>query len=211
MYNRSEHAAAIVRGSMGGSLLEAGLLLAVGFYLRWSGLVGVSSSQLYNWSVNIVVWTLLIGGVLVLGVTALCWTGRPWALIVDGLVSLLIGVSLLGCGIIWLSKADVQGILVVIFGLFDLNAAKGSWNNYQLALRAMMMAPPAAFPGAPPIDEPERAAPDPQAKAEAMERLLSTKQARPAVPAKVDISRKDEPVPDGFLAELGREQEPKRE
>jgi hypothetical protein len=204
------NASEIVRRSTSNSLLEAALLLAVGFYLRWSGLQGISNSQLYNRSVDMVIWTFIVGGFLVLGTMLLCWTGRPWTLIVDGLVSALIGVSLLGCGIIWLSQSDIQGILVVLFGLFDLSAARGSWGNYQLALRAMTTAPPTGFPAVPLADEPADAAPDPQAKAEAMDRLLSTKQARPAVPAKVDIRRKDEPVPDGFLAELGREQDPKQ-
>jgi hypothetical protein len=211
MYSRSENAAAIVRGSASGFLLEAALLLAIGFYLRWSGLEGVSRSQLYNWSVDVVVWTFLVGGFLILGVMLLCRTGRPWTLLVDGLVNLLIGASLVGCGVIWLSHSDIQGILILISGLLVLSAAKGSWTNYRLALQAMITVPSAQPPLVRPEESAASAAPDPQAKAEAMERLLSTKQARPAVPAKVDIRRKDEPVPDGFLAELGREQEPKRE
>ncbi|MGQ9650677.1 MAG: hypothetical protein ACUVXJ_11250 [Phycisphaerae bacterium] len=211
MYSRSENAATIVRGSTSGSLLEAVLLLAIGFYLRWSGLEGISRSRLYNWSVDVVVWTFLIGGFLILGVMLLCWTNRPWALIVDGLVNLLIGTALVGCGIIWLSHSDIQGILILISGLLVLSAAKGSRANYRLALQARTTLPFAQPPLVKPVEEAVPAVPDLQAKAEATKRLLSTKQARPAVPAKVDIGRKDEPVPDGFLAELGREQESKGE
>lgn len=211
MYSRSENAATIVRGNARGSLLEAALLLAIGFYLRWSGLEGISRSQLYNWSVDVVVWTFLIGGFLILGVMLLCWTGRPWALIVDGIISLLIGAALVGCGIIWLSHSDIQGILILISGLLVLGAAKGSWANYRLALQAVTTVPSGEPSLVRPVGEAVPAVPDPQAKAETMERLLSTKQARPAVPAKVDIARKDEPVPDGFLAQLGREQDPKGE
>lgn len=211
MSSRSENAAAIVRGSTSGSLLEAILLLAIGFYLRWSGLEGISRSQLYNWSVGVVVWTFLIGGFLILGVMLVCWTGRPWALIVDGLVNLLIGAALVGCGIIWLSHSDIQGILILISGLLVLSAAKGSWTNYRLALQATTALPSAQPPLGRPVEEAVPAIPDLQAKTEATKRLLSTKQARPAVPAKVNISRTDEPVPDGFLAELGREEKPKGE
>ena len=164
MYSRSENAATIVRGNARGSLLEAALLLAIGFYLRWSGLEGISRSQLYNWSVDVVVWTFLIGGFLILGVMLLCWTGRPWALIVDGLVSLLIGAALVGCGIVWLIHSDIQGILILLSGLLVLSAAKGSWANYRLALQAVTTVPSGEPSLVRPVEEAVPAVPDPQAK-----------------------------------------------
>lgn len=198
------HAAQIVRGNVSNALLEAALLLGIGFYLRYIGLQGISPSRLYNFSVDAAIWTFLIGGVLIAIVALLCLTGRPWALLADCVAGSLIGASILACGAVWLFHSDIQGIILILVGLFDLNSARGSWGNYQLALRAVTTAPVTGFPAMSAADDTQTGMPDSQAKAEAMERLLSTKQARPAVPAKVDVSRKDEPVPDGFLAELGR-------
>ena len=199
----------IVRGNVSSALLGAAVLLGIGFYLRYIGLEGISSSSVYNFSVAGAVWTFLIGGFLMLGVSMLCLTGRPWALLVDSATTGLIGAALLACGATWLFHSDIQGIILVLVSLFDLNSAKGSWVGYRMASAASQF----AADSAPFQDSGETDAPpvDPEAKAKAMERLMSTKQARPAVPAKVDLRPRNEPPPDGFLAELGRENEAKRD
>ncbi len=73
---RSAH---IVRGNVSNALLEAALLLGIGFYMRLTGFHGFGDSQLFIRSVDAVVWTFLVGGFLVLGVALACLTGRPWA------------------------------------------------------------------------------------------------------------------------------------
>jgi len=209
MYNRSEHAAAIVRGSMSGSLLDAALLLVVGF-LFFNSPDFSDNQNTVDHAVDILVWALRAGGCLAMVAAILCWTGRPWVLLFDSAVSLSIGIAVLVPALIVLVDGSVIAIVVGLFGVMSLYNARSTWSNYHLASAfAARMSSVSPLPD-PPSDSPP-ALPDPQAKAEAMERLLSTKQARPAVPAKVDFRRKDEPVPDGFLAELGREQEPKRE
>ena len=202
------HSTEIVRGNVSSALLEAALLLAIGFYMRLGGWHG-EGIRVYVLSVDVVVWTILIGGFLFLGSALLCWTGRPWALLVDGLLSILIGVVFVGCGIIWLSQQDFLGLLIIVFGLYDFNAAKGSWASYRMAVATSRF--PTSFAQSQDSTQTEAPPVDPEAKSEALERLMSTKQARPAVPAKVDLRPKNEPVPDGFLAELGREKEPRQD
>ncbi len=209
MSTQPSHSTEIVRENVSSALLGAAILLGIGFYLRYIGLEGISRSSVYNFSVTGAVWTFLIGGFLMLGVALLCLTGQPWALLVDSLSSGLIGAALLACGAIWLFHSDIQGIILLLVGLFDLNSAKSSWVGYRMATAASRLAADSALmqdsgeTDAPPVD--------PDAKARALERLMSTKQARPAVPAKVDVQHKDEPPPDGFLAELGREKESKQD
>ncbi len=59
----------LVRQNAGSSLLEAAVMLLVGFYFL-SGLTGVSSSAVYNHSVPVVMWTFRIGGLALLAIVS---------------------------------------------------------------------------------------------------------------------------------------------
>ncbi len=202
------NASEIVRRNAGYSLLEAAFLLVIGFMFFQPP--SFSDNQTYvDHAVDILIWALRAGGCLSLGTAVLCWTGWRAALLLDSLASLLTGLGLLVPALIVLIDGSVIAILVAFCGIMCLLNARNTWSNYRLTAKIA-----GAVSSSPPLPEEttEESAPppDPQAKAEAMDRLLSTKQARPAVPNKVDIRRKDEPVPDGFLAELGRQQDPKQ-
>lgn len=200
-----------VRGHAGSQFMEAAMLLGIGFYLHLTGFSGYGDSQLFIRSVDLVVWTFLVGGFCSLMAALACLTGRTWALLADAVIGGLIGAILLACGLYWLIESQMMGILVALVGLFDLNAAKGSWQNYRAV--TLIGGTPDLMPESPTASltaQPAAAPPDPQAKAQAMERLLASKQAAPPAPVSADLRpRKNEPPPDGFLAELGREQEPK--
>ena len=113
----------LVRQNAGSSLLEAVVMLLVGFYFL-RGITGVSDSAVYNGSVFVVAWTFRIGGLVLLAVALLCWVGWRQVLLVDAIVSGAIGVSFVVTGAIWVVNSDLMGALVVLFGLMSLHSVR---------------------------------------------------------------------------------------
>lgn len=110
------------------SLVSAGLFLYVGFGL---GLVGISGNVLYDGSVTALVWGARVVGIGILVVTALTYLRLPGAAFLDLLIS---GLAAGGCvvvGVIWLAFQDMQGILLLVFGLFNASAARSAWSRLQ--------------------------------------------------------------------------------
>jgi hypothetical protein len=106
------------------SLLSAAIFLYVGFF---TGLRGISGNAIYDGSVLGFVWMARIVGIGLLIVAGLAFVGQSWAAKLD---AVLAGVAALGClavGAIWLAFGDMQGILILIFGLLNASAARSVW------------------------------------------------------------------------------------
>ena len=112
------------------SLVSAGLFLYVGFGL---GLVGISDSALYNGSVTALVWGARVVGIGLLVTTAMTYIRVPGAVMLDLLLAGLAAAGCLTIGLIWLSNGDMQGILLLLFGLLNASAARHAWARWQHA------------------------------------------------------------------------------
>ncbi|MBP7933460.1 MAG: hypothetical protein KA354_02320 [Phycisphaerae bacterium] len=107
------------------ALIAGALMLIIGI---WFERVGASDSDFYNNSVEVFNWIMRIGGVAMLIVAALAWTGWRGAFLVDAVASGLVGLALGIEALIWLSQGDIpNGVLVLIFALMFLNSARHSW------------------------------------------------------------------------------------
>lgn len=202
-----------------GAAIGAAVLLYYGFGLN---LRGISSSEFYNLSVNGLTWVCKLGGIVMALLAALLWIGLRPALLADAIVSLILGLLLLAVGGIWIVHRDFQGLLFVIFGAILLASVRGSWQVYR-DLNGLLASPTVATED--PADPPPVVPADPAARQEAMERLMASKKREvPAEPPpvvakpapqplrpleKIPPLARNEPPPEGFLAELGREDDRK--
>lgn len=165
----------LARNAAGNSGFAAVLMLFFGFY-RW-GSYGTSESALYNFSVPLLTWTLLVGGALLGAASLLSMRGMHGALALDAAVSALCGVIFLFVGLLW-TWHDGLGFnsLLILFGVMYLRAARETWSFFRAPAEAVD-----AIPVATPVAPPPAAVPD------------------PALPAP-----HEPPPPDGYLAALGR-------
>ncbi|HOW70031.1 MAG TPA: hypothetical protein PKY77_05460 [Phycisphaerae bacterium] len=107
------------------ALIAGALMLVIGV---WFPRMGASDSDFYNKSVEAFNWMMRIGGVAMLIVAALAWTGWSGALLADAIASGVVGLALGIEALIWLSQGDIpNGVLVLIFALMFLNSARHSW------------------------------------------------------------------------------------
>jgi len=199
--------------------IGAAMMLLVGFVLD---LRGISDSEFYNFTVSAFTWTMKVGGVLMALVAGLLWVGLRPVLLVDAIFAMAIGVLMVGVGGVWVvHQTLLNGVLSLVFGVIFVRSGWGSWLAYRGSSAGY------AFPVASGQDDSSAspAVATPAARQEAMDRLLASKKreaspepapavAKPAPeppcpPAKVPPLAKNEPPPEGFLAELGRE-DPKR-
>lgn len=212
----------------GTAAVGAALMLFVGFYFNMEG---VSNSSLYNLSVNGFTWMMKVGGGLMGLMAVLLFVGLRPAIFADALLTAVIGGLMVIMGGVWIAFQDYQGILVLLFGGIYISSAWRSWQAFRGVHvgYAYPAAPPIDTATVLPV-EPV----DPVARQAAMDRLLASKKrddaaepppvrevepapapppvakaakaANPAKPpAKVPPLAKDEPPPDGFLAQLGRD------
>lgn len=214
-----------------GTAIGAACMLYVGFGLS---LEGISTSGLYNSSVDALTWMMKIGGIAMAVTAALLWAGVGLALLIDGVLTLAVGGAMLIIGGIWITHSDMQGFLLLIFGAVYISSGWSCWRAGRglNAWQQMASADDQVAVGASP---PPVAVVDPDAQKQAMERLLASKkrempaepvptmkkpmpralraleqtpppvQAPPRVPDQVPPLAKHEPPPEGFLAELGRD------
>lgn len=110
------------------SLISAGLFLYVGF---WLGLTGISDSALYNGSVTALTWGARVVGIGLLITVAMTYFRVPGALTLDLGLAALAAAGCLVIGLIWLAFSDMQGILLLLFGLLNGSAAKSAWQRWQ--------------------------------------------------------------------------------
>lgn len=111
------------------TLVSAGLFLYVGFGM--GGLVGISSSAIYNGSVTALVWGARIIGIGILGGAALSYMRIPGAVFLDLVISAAATALCVGVGAIWLQHGDTQGVLLLIFALVNAGATRGAWLRWR--------------------------------------------------------------------------------
>lgn len=110
------------------SLVSAGLFLYVGFGL---GLVGCSDNAVYDGSVTALVWGARIVGIGILLILGMMLARIPGALLLDLAVSVLATALCTVVGVIWLVFGDMQGILLLLFGLLNGGAARAAWYRWR--------------------------------------------------------------------------------
>jgi hypothetical protein len=120
------------------SLVSAGLFLYVGFGL---GLVGVSGNPVYDGSVTALTWGARIVGVGILVTTGLSYLKVPGVLVLDFAVSVLAAGGCLAIGVIWMLYGDLQGFLLLLFGVLNGAAARTGWVRLCAARAPMADAP----------------------------------------------------------------------
>jgi len=168
--------AAQLRQTATSAFIAGVLMLLFGYYLYSGNYRGVTDSQVYNASVVVFVWTLLVGGAAMLLSAVLCLLQSRWALLFDAVATGSIGALLLVIGVIQITSggADLNTILMLVFGVMFLRSASISWGGYR-DLPGGLASPDADEPekGREEAASPEPAAPD---KAEAMKHLLERKE-----------------------------------
>ncbi len=202
------------------ALIAAALMLLFG-YNAWASELRPTAGAppLYAASVYAYTWTLLGGGAAMLLSAALLLSGVRPALAIDALLTAIVGVLLFGIGAVQVAYEGIGNItaaLLILFGVLFLRSAWISWK-----LHAGAGAAPSQVPAAEPV---RQHAPS---RSEALERLLNQKRvethgtpaaipeippepgtASPARPAEPAASH--DPAPEGFLAQLGQENETER-
>ncbi len=147
------------------------------------------ASRVFVLSLHAFDWTLIIGGVAMLIVAAICFLGQRVGLLLETIVSGAIGLVFLLCAAIWVigSSIGMQTILNGIFGFMFVSAARSAWTMYRSG------APDLTTTGFPvqAVKAPE-APPAPH----------------PASLASSALPKDGEPAPDeGYLAALAKEED----
>ena len=109
------------------TLISAGLFLYVGFIYAP---VGISGNALYDGSVTAFTWGARFVGIGLLLVAGLSFTGLSVVFLVDMIVSVVAAAGCVLVGVIWLMHNDMQGVLILLFGVFNSSAAAASWRRW---------------------------------------------------------------------------------
>ena len=144
------------------------------------------------------VYTLKIGGWVMLVEALWLWTGRRAALVCDGVVTVSIGMLLVLGGLL-MTPGNWKAILFVVFGLLFIHSGLRSWRDARELLPAS--SGPSAGDGPPdtgPTDaaQPAADAPEAQVPGETTNRDAAAPD-RPAEP----------PAPEGHLSEFAEQEE----
>ncbi|MCC7294076.1 MAG: hypothetical protein IT449_18600 [Phycisphaerales bacterium] len=130
-----EFLASRVRSNAGSAGLGAACLLFFGFWQLSPG----NGADLLNFSWSLAYHTFRIGGVL-LGLVALgSLSGIPALLLLDALVSIPVGASMLICGVTRLGPSAIEAFILVIAGLMFL---RSGWFNARMYMDSRRMPSP---------------------------------------------------------------------
>ena len=110
------------------TIISAVLFLYVGFGL---GYVGSTDNPVYNGSVTAFTWGARIVGIGLLVIALLTYLRLTIALSIDVVISGLAALGCLAVGVIWLVFGDREGILVLLFGVFNLSAARSAFVRWR--------------------------------------------------------------------------------
>lgn len=165
------------------------LMLFWAWYSGGGWVYPADASKVFVFSLHAFDWTLIIGGVAMLIVAAICFLGQRVGLLMETIVSGAIGLVFLLCAAIWVigNSIGMQTILNGIFGFMFISAARSAWKMYNAG------APDRTTSGFPvqPVRAPE-APPTPH----------------PASLASSALPKDGEPAPDeGYLAALAKEED----
>lgn len=114
-----------------GFAISAGLILLLyGFYLG----IGtyVDHGPFYVFLIHLFRWTVRIGGFVLIGVGIVCWSGRPFGLLLDAIASLLVGLTMAGCVVGWFfyeKGIEIYNIVALVVGIM---LARSGYTNLLL-------------------------------------------------------------------------------
>ncbi len=111
-------------GSVFLTLVSALLFLYLGFGL---GLVGASGDRVYDGSVTAFVWGARLIGIGLLAEAGMILLRVPGVALLGLVLAVLATLLCVVVGVIWLLHSDHQGLLLVLFGLFNFAAARDAW------------------------------------------------------------------------------------
>lgn len=106
------------------TFMSAVLFLYIGFV---AGLQGISESALYNGSVTALTWGARFVGVGLVVIGLLSIARIAAVAYVDVLVSFVAAAGCLVVGLIWVAFGDMQGFLVLLFGVLNGSALHAAW------------------------------------------------------------------------------------
>lgn len=109
-------------------LIAAAIFLYFGFVVA---LTGASDHAVYNWSVTGFTWMARIVGIGLLLTAAMIMWRMPGVATVNLIVSVIAAAGCLLCGAIWMAYGDMEGVLLLAFGLLNGNAARGAWQAWR--------------------------------------------------------------------------------
>ena len=127
------HATAVVRHSAGSAAIAAVLLCAYGFGM----LAAPDPNDLFSWSNWFFFYTLRIGGIAYAMVAVWCLRGRPAALLANGVLSVLVGVMFMLCGVGMFVDGGVSlnSVLITVFGWLFAGAGVRDYREYRHLVR----------------------------------------------------------------------------
>ena len=160
-------------------------MIAYGIWFASPG--GISGNALYDHTVTAFKWTVLAGGACLLVVSVLCGLGWRIGLLADAVLSFALAGLFVGVAAVYVSKQDYEGVLILVFGVMFFLSGRRSLGEYRVVVGATAGTKPA-----------KSAKPSPK----------PSLQTAPAKPQQQDQPRPQpvvKPSPEGFLAELGRE------
>lgn len=115
-----------VRKAAPATLIGAALMLYFGF-VHMAQPIG---DDLFHRAASVLYYTLRLGGLAFVGVTALLYAGVPAALMVDAVLSIPTGVVLAGCGVgMILDGGDALNTIILL--LCGASFVSSGWRNGQ--------------------------------------------------------------------------------
>ncbi len=133
--------------------LWAGIAAALMLYFGWGEWLIPAKGALYETAARGLIYTLKVGGVLLAIAAAVCLSGLRIGLLLDGVLSAAIGVSLALTGIIMFAHGDSPGILYAIFAVLFIVAghrALAEWRALRSARADWVLGLPVGQAGAEP-------------------------------------------------------------
>ncbi|MBK8269533.1 MAG: hypothetical protein IPK83_15015 [Planctomycetes bacterium] len=163
----------------------AGLILLVFgiWYLRHPMSPAFKRGEFYEFLFVLFRWTLCIGGVSLLGVAVICMIGKSIGLLLDAIVSGLVGILLLVCAVGWIcyeSSVDLTNIVVLLVSLMLLKEGYANFNLWRVTAEAGLV--------------PRAVVPRPEAPPVKIASGILPKEGEP-------------PPPEGYLAALAKEKD----
>ena len=111
----------VAEGSLFGTIISAGLFIWVGFFMGWDP---PAEHPVFDASVPVWVWGTRSIGIGLLLVAAMTYMRIGSVVYLDALISIAAAAICLGVGAIWLYFGyQSEGLLILIFGLFNSRAA----------------------------------------------------------------------------------------
>jgi hypothetical protein len=128
--DNADLARATVRRSAVWTVVAASIMLVYGFFhfAEPSELLADTRAAVGWWGM---LYTLRVGGVLLLLSAVACLIGWPFALLLDAVVTAVAGVCLALSGVLLLSLHTIESYLLIAFGALFVHSAFKSWREYR--------------------------------------------------------------------------------